>query len=389
MIKQTADIKDKRLKNICIKSGIIVIFIIFFIVPVSAKVTGVCSNCHTMHNSQDGSAVLRTGSGIGWNGSGQLTGGSLQSAPAGNLLVTSCVGCHSSTTAETKLTIGSSTIPIVYNTVAPTAPLAGGNFYWVVSDSTKGHNVYGIAGPDSNLSEAPGFNPAACADTCHTTLAVEPSALNAFRGGCQGCHVFTYHHEDNGVYRFLKGHGAPPSISIPSARKNITTYPDYVTGIEDSDWEYTKSPSDHNFYHGTANIYSSTGSGLTNQKTVTAFCAGCHRVFHGPYDSVDSTGMGSASPWLRHPTDIALPQSGEYNAYDPTSSDPVTGYSTEAPVAWVNPSSPTRAGAIVMCLSCHRPHGSDQPDLLRWDYNTIIAGGGGTGGCFICHTTKS
>jgi predicted CXXCH cytochrome family protein len=387
MIRHTSGIKNKRLRNICIKPGLITIFIIFFVAPAYAKVTGVCSNCHTMHNSQNGSDVLRTGSGVGWDGSGHLTGGSLQSAPAGNLLVTSCVGCHSSTTAETKLTIGSSTIPIVYNTVAPTTPLSGGNFYWVASDDTKGHNVYGIAGQDSHLNDAPGRNPGACSDVgvCHSTLAAPPSANNYNRGGCQGCHVFTYHHEDNGVYRFLKGHGPSPPISLTQARKNITIYTDYVTGVEDSDWEYTKSTSDHNFYKGTANVYSSTGSGLTNQKTVTAFCAGCHRIFHGPYYGGGSTeGMGNGSPWLRHPTDITLPTTGEYNNYDPTNN-----YSTEAPVAWVNPSSPTRAQAIVMCLSCHRPHGSDQPDLLRWDYDTMIVEGGGSGGCFVCHTTKS
>ena len=372
------------LLSICFETGLIIVLFIFITVPAFAKVSGVCSNCHTMHNSQNGSAVLRTGTGVGWDISGQLTGGSLQSAPADSLLVTSCLGCHTSTSSQTKMTIGSSTIPIVYNTIAPTITLAGGNFYWVASDTTKGHNVYGITGQDGNLNEAPGRNPAGCADSCHTTLAAPPTSLNYNRGGCQGCHLFTYHHVDNGVYRFLKGHGTAPPISLTQARKDITTYTDYVTGVEDSDWEYTKSSVDHNFYHGTTNTYTSDGAGLTNQKTITAFCAGCHRLFHGPYDSVDGSGMGSGSPWVRHPTDIALPQTGEYNAYDPTSN-----YSTEAPVAWENPSSPSRSQAIVMCLSCHRAHGSDQPDLLRWDYNTIIAGGGGTGGCFVCHTTKN
>ena len=59
--------------------------------PLSAKVTGPCSNCHTMHNSQDGSDVLRTGAGVGWDNLNQLSGGSLQSTPAGRLLVTDCV----------------------------------------------------------------------------------------------------------------------------------------------------------------------------------------------------------------------------------------------------------------------------------------------------------
>ncbi len=47
---------------------------------------------------------------------------------------------------------------------------------------------------------------------------------------------------------------------------------------------------------------------------------------------------------------------------------------------------------MVMCLSCHRSHGSGYDDMLRWDYSGMIAGGG-TGtltgkGCFYCHTDK-
>jgi predicted CXXCH cytochrome family protein len=65
-------------------------------------------------------------------------------------------------------------------------------------------------------------------------------------------------------------------------------------------------------------------------------------------------------------------------------------YSTEAPVAWTNPDSPSLETAVVMCLSCHRPHGSNQPDMLRWDYRNMIAGDDTkSGGCFTCHTTKN
>lgn len=44
-----------------------------------------------------------------------------------------------------------------------------------------------------------------------------------------------------------------------------------------------------------------------------------------------------------------------------------------------------------MCLSCHRVHGSEYPDILRWDYSKMIAGDPGDeegNGCFVCHTTK-
>jgi len=48
-------------------------------------------------------------------------------------------------------------------------------------------------------------------------------------------------------------------------------------------------------------------------------------------------------------------------------------------------------GDMVICLSCHRAHASDQPDMLRWDYNLMIVDRTGPAagtGCFKCHTDK-
>ncbi|NIN35744.1 MAG: hypothetical protein GTO60_11920 [Gammaproteobacteria bacterium] len=97
--------------------------------------------------------------------------------------------------------------------------------------------------------------------------------------------------------------------------------------------------------------------------------------------------MSSSGAWIRHPSDAELPEANEYDAYNP-----VTNYSVEAPVAWVDPDNPLRAQAIVMCLSCHRAHASDQPDMLRWPYSDMQVGTtdpskAGTG-CFTCHTEK-
>jgi len=365
-----------------------VLLSLFFIctLPVTrtaAAVTGQCANCHTMHNSQDGVPVVRGGTGVGWNDSGVLTGGTPSPVPNGRLLVTGCVGCHSSSSSQTIIHKGGSSIPIVFNTTVPVNPLAGGNFYWVArGDDSKGHNVYGIAGADANLSTAPGRNPAACSNSCHDTLAAAPGAGNYNRGGCQGCHVFTSHHDDVNYpwYRFLKGHGPSPGITLDPSRKELN---DYVVGVEDDDWEQ-ETAVDHNYYKGTNVVtYTNDGTSLTTYQTITAFCSGCHSVFHGPQRNSD--GMGSASPWIRHPTDISLPSTGEFAAYDP-----VSNYSAEAPVAWLDPGNPVRSGATVMCLSCHRPHGSDQPDMLRWDYSAMSACCGGQDtGCFTCHTAKN
>ncbi|MBU0680885.1 MAG: hypothetical protein KKD73_05620 [Proteobacteria bacterium] len=315
---------------------------------VQASVKGACSDCHTMHNSQDGSAVVTSGTGT-------------------TLLIDNCVGCHSSATNQTIV----NGIPIVWNAVPPNNPLAGGNFYWIAqgggsaADDVFGHNVWGISAPDHNIlpsAGAPGNGGFTCGTSCHASLATDP-ALNpdvggGSRGGCQGCHYEVAHHDDSKPwFRFLKGH--------------ITTGA-YVEGIEAPTWEQNAitDSTDRNVYRGTDTTYT-WGAGLNATKTASAFCQGCHIDFHQK--------MGVSNPWIRHPNDILLPESSEYGAYDP-----ITDYSNEAPVAYLDPAVPARAEAVVTCLSCHRAHGSDQPDMLRWDYTNMAAGTG----CYTCHTTK-
>ena len=114
--------------------------------------------------------------------------------------------------------------------------------------------------------------------------------------------------------------------------------------------------------------------------TISGFCGTCHGLFH----AVDEIG-GTTSPFIRHPTDIVIKDSGEYQYY--------TTYSVEAPVGRTTvPDSMsdtvTPGTDVVTCLSCHAAHASNYPDMLKWDYDEMIAGGGNTGGCFTCHTTK-
>jgi predicted CXXCH cytochrome family protein len=183
--------------------------------------------------------------------------------------------------------------------------------------------------------------------------------------GCEGCHTQVAHHDESKPwYRFLKGH--------------LNTV-DYVTGLEDADWERTSSPVKHNMYQGYNGPVDSSLS-LEQTHSMSSYCGGCHGKFHR------DDFVGTASPWVRHPSDILLPQTNEYAAYDP-----VANYSVEAPVAWIDPSNPSRATAVVMCLSCHRAHGSPYADILRWDYAGMIASTTGSTaetGCFTCHRNK-
>ncbi len=347
-----------------------------------AAVSGRCDNCHTMHNSQDGAIVAK-----------DKDNNPLAAADQQNLLNTDCVGCHTSTTGNT--IVGST--PIVYNTIAPTQQeLAGGNFFWVVNSGDEyGHNVYGISAADGTLSTGPG-GPSGCdATDCHSTLANASWGVQKIPNGCQGCHVPRHHADagdtivdrDDGWYRFL-GAVMPLTFGAPGAEDPATG----VKGIEDADWEQTLAAGDHNVYQGYdsfATPYGSAGLGpYISRSSIAEKCSGCHGNFH---HDMQSGAEGGAGAWIRHPSDIPVPSTGEYASFNGDGST----YSTLAPVAQsvaglTLGSTVTLDSDVVTCISCHRAHGSQYPDMLRWNY----AGECLTGvadpdcGCFVCHTGK-
>ena len=328
-----------------------------------AKVTGSCSNCHTMHNSQDGTNMIINTGIDGTDPNPYLTRGS-------------CVGCHTGTN------VFEGSQPFVFSTSEPTYggnTLAGGNFYWATQDDAKGHNIKGIPGmlADGVLTLAPGATGMTAGCDCHKSLYTITEADT----GCEGCHREPEHHapqqaEDtaalaaNGYFRFLSGH--------------MTGDGKGVEGIEDDDWEYTNDVGDHNEYLGFAGNHTAGGTGgfSTNGNTMTGFCTGCHGNFHVQVDT--------NSNWIKHPSDAVIPSTGEYGGYTLYDPDvPVARNNLDGLTSPVLKSIVTLDEDMVMCLSCHRAHGSPHDDMLRWDYTTMVAGGGGSGGgCFKCHSEK-
>jgi len=332
-----------------------------------AKVSGVCSNCHTMHSSQSPWPSE-------WGSGG----------PYQTLLVNSCIGCH---TGEND---GTNTTPYVYSESEPTYgtnTLAGGNFYWVANGCDEcGHNVTDIPGvsQDSNFSQTPGFVSGTTCSACHDSgnMILDPLLYKGvYYSGCQFCHDPKHHADDSGPvvgddeevkYRFLNFTAFHP-YTFQQGSYNFYG----VAGIEDDDWEYTVSSSDHNEYCGAASSEDYSGA----SHSISRYCAACHWGFYG-----DNTGH-----WKRHPSDYALPDSGEYANY--------TTYNPLAPIArlestltgmTVASSTVTPGEDQVSCLSCHRPHGSPYPDMLRWDYENECKAGTSDPdcGCFVCHTKK-
>jgi predicted CXXCH cytochrome family protein len=263
--------------------------------------------------------------------------------------------------------IGECRVPIVYNMAPPDRPLAAGNFYWVgrgPNSDACGHNVRGICVPDGRLKSAPGsdWNPGAGGCSCHGSLAGDdPRDFKGLKNGCRGCHLVVRHHapdaaagtasgRGNGYYRFLAGHSSGMGVAETGCE-----------GVEDTAWEQDCDGSRHNRYKGSLDPNDPT--------CIDWVCRGCHPQFHSP----------QGAPWVRHPTGILLPNSGEYARYDC-----VGAYNPAVPVGFLQPAAPSRETAVVLCLSCHRAHGSPYPSMLRWDYQNLRDGEG----CLTCHTEK-
>ena len=363
-----------------------------------ARVTGVCSNCHTMHNSQNATSMRLDSTPITGAGAGECL--DCHAATRAVLLRLDCLGCHA------KAINGASNIIGGWPQIAldvSAASLAGGNYKHVFSDDNRGHNVHGFGGiivTDSNLGNNP---PGYKSDYDPSTGKYQPgnTAAQIMCAGQNGCHgnrnqlspilaMKGTHHANDSILKFGagftetgQGGGSGSTSDFTTAGKSYRFLYN-VHGAEDANWEgVTPGPTVHNEYKGAQ--FSSRGQTQTwsNVTTISDLCAECHGKFHAGGLSSDS-GIGSASPWLRHPTDVVLPASGEYTAY--------TAYSTEAPVARqsIADGTTTASGTvtpgtdIVMCLSCHRAHASQYPDALRWDYSNMSAGRG----CYICHTQK-
>lgn len=382
-----------------------------------AQVTGACVNCHTMHNSQNASAMVQAGTGSAWNpGTVRITGGG--TGQQDNLLVSDCLGCHSATNnTTTKITFGGDDYPIVYNMGGsyPTAiALAGGNFALNAGGADiYGHNVFGISNIDSRLTTvAPGngINAGGCSNTCHHSLALDDATTDPFRhngiasqgsfNGCRGCHNKLGHHKRlDPSYRYLGGHGA--GAAAMEVVCGDTLCDGSGTTFEDVDWELTKGPTDHNFYAKQDDPYI--------KESVGYFCTGCHGEFHSmgsdtfgpdPIQGISNGGddntdgliskNSGTSPWLRHPTNVNIPfdSLGEYQAMNGID------YSTDVPVAQdplaMGTKDTIQNGDQVMCLSCHRAHASQYADALRFDYSQMIAHNGTdlNTGCFYCHRSK-
>jgi hypothetical protein len=359
--------------------------------PAAARMSGPCDNCHTMHNSQNAQAMA-------------TVGGESGSSP--NLFLTrgSCVGCHAMGTANKIEMLGTTAVPQVLH-IDGSGDLAGGNFAYLLGNKGsgasdgKGHNVVDFMNTDEALYGPPG----GIVQSFHDTgMTVNDGNLTC--AGTNGCHGYRFssYPTVTGIATLAGAHHNNVEGKCDEATTPANSYR-FLTGVKGFENQTDKwqnvSAASHNEYFGRSTpVQLGCSSGATSchnvgvsppDHTMSQFCATCHGNFHTLATS-SSDGIGSTftSPFIRHPTDVALPASGEYAFY--------TSYNIDAPVARVvvpdGPRADVAPGTdVVMCLSCHAAHATDFPDMLKWDYDTMKAhdpSSPGDSGCFVCHTTK-
>lgn len=351
----------------------------------------VCSNCHTMHNSESGQSMRMDETPVIGAGTGECLDCHAENRAA--LLRMDCIGCHTISSASSIESV-TRTPQVVHNS----ADLAAGNFkyvfYW---NDRMGHNVHGFgalvnAGDLGNFP--PGYNPAFDPSTLKYDQYNQLAQMMC--AGANGCHgdrsklsqmdamKGAHHSLDN----MLKAGSFNENAQVTDSATGNKTGTSYrmllgVRGIESADWEANPSPTAHNEYKG--DVAERAGQSYDAAfTTISDFCASCHGNFHK--SGTDGIG-GPASPWYRHPVDILLPATAgsEYSDY--------TQYNTTAPVARLDLAGPVGANvqgnAVVMCLSCHRAHASPNEKILRWNYKSATSLSEAISGCAVCHTSMN
>ncbi len=304
----------------------------------NAIATGVCSGCHTMHASQNGTTM----------GDG----------PNPNLTLSTCITCHTS----------ASVVPAAPKIADayPGSSSAGGSFDTGTTTDANVHNVSELntlldaVGADGDLSNTPPGG---------TVLTSQLKCAGA--NGCHGDHtgatsdagIKGFHHGTHALsstYRFLVY-----TTDIASGTGQNT-----IGGTGSTDWEEGGADAtNHNLYK----------SGVGTD-TISKFCAVCHGLFHGNANTFNG------SDWIRHPTEEEVSDLGSVASITVDYDENPFAFTSFSGMSTTTATNYNATNGQVMCLSCHRAHGSDQADLLRFNYANQIAGTTGTTtGCLACH----
>ncbi len=360
---------------------VIIMLVSVFSVEIPAVITGSCSNCHTMHNSQNGAAMV------------SYIYGTETTDAKNYLLVGTCLGCHAQGGTSMVAKVNGNDTPQVYCSDA-SGDLAGGNFKYIeTGGDNRGHNVIEFGNTEDTLSSPPGHH--------------DPDGIgiNITCSGERGCHG--YRKNSNPLVDLKGSHHKNVDGKLDTADQPYNSYR-FLWGVKglENNGEYkwqNKDQNNHNEYFGSTTpmilgggcnttLCHNPGGKRPQSQTISGFCSTCHGAFHfrGWLSGDPGIGSSGSSPFMRHPTDIILPNSSEYTGY--------TSYNIVAPVARgavpdtmsstvIRGNSGTE-GAIIMCLSCHAAHATNNADMMRWNYKSTTLSTA-ISGCNVCHTGKN
>ncbi|MBK6765650.1 MAG: hypothetical protein IPG71_04750 [bacterium] len=278
-----------------------------------------CGACHTLHNLENGRPV--------------------NPAPDNNYLLVMnsasdlCLSCHSNSLGAVW-----SDSPM-----HPAPEFGAGNFVFIgapnMNDAPDGltvplsgsHGVHNCVAPSQNALQ----------DPVHASSSRRQLPSAELR--CTSCH--DPHGNQN--FRMLRGAGPLPGTNYMFVEEAPLAQGLTLNGLPES-------RSQHTAY----------------QAGWTSWCANCHGLYH------DEGSVG-----FEHPVDETLPNEvvTSYGLYDgsgnPTGGNPLLSYLPQVPyedmsMTTVSTIGPTAASRI-MCMSCHRAHGSSAVDLGRWDFRTV------------------
>jgi len=322
-----------------------------------AAVSGACSECHTMHNSQGGEPMGLAN-------------------PQSALLLNDCMGCHTGTNDPLDVNNDYPYVRSSSRSFNDNLCLAGGFFTTdePMGDGDNNDNHHGIG----NTNDPAGYSGA---ENAWYTGGSSGDSDGLGCAGTNGCHGNETDLDDMAAIK--GGHHDPSAYRI----LYVGTKGVVGSGAKDYEEAIIRDPGTGVVTSGdtqNVNIYSAG----VDDPSISELCAKCHGDFHNESGSTDD--CGSASPWIRHPTDVAIPATWAIGD---------TGYTLDGddykhnPVGYEDATFQLTSGRMATCLSCHRAHGTENADLLRWDYLTQLAGQESeesqvTYGCLGCHDAQ-
>lgn len=376
----------------------------------------ICTDCHTLHNSENGATVNQSG-----QGGTQLNRELLKRGDWTDM----CLSCHTegSNTSSTVLLSG------VENTgwVAPpvmsingtyTGSMPAGDFYFSKNDAKKGHNPSYTKGADLTGAGTSLLMPA---DATLKALPPGGTSITDKEWSCHSCHGMHSRFSDTySAWRQLKrkvngkvvtGSETAGTVETSGGTSGTTTagYEPIMSNsrgdIQGTTYKFSRA--DSNPLEGADLMLAESD---TNKNVYrggfSSFCSACHGDFHGGTGetrATDNAKTNIGQTWQRHPTNVKLNETSIVQTNNGSSTsgakygittytkvvsnaqstnpNPV-GYDWRYPLvqdnadftvkstvaAWSNASTALGTSRI-MCLTCHKAHASKFDNMTRWDAN--------------------